>query len=167
MTSKKICFSTWCTDDYRDRAGVEKLQNSIKYFHPDIPLYIYNSEDTNRAVNKYSDFPNLTKNCMIPVQPIEKNLYEKFDIIIHVDADSTITGSLDVVFEGDYDVAIVRNNSDGGTAGCHPAIHPSDIAWYDFANAGLLLWQTLHFGWIGLIAINNMLINTVVVSKMS
>ena len=44
--SKKIAISTWCTDDYVDLLGLDKLQNSIKYFHPDVDHVIIDSKMT-------------------------------------------------------------------------------------------------------------------------
>ena len=46
--SKKILISTWCTDDYVDLIGLEKLQNSIKYFHPDVDHVIVDTAMTNK-----------------------------------------------------------------------------------------------------------------------
>ena len=153
---KKACFSTWCTDDYVERVGLKKLQNSLKYFHPDVPHYVYTTEDVTRARETYSDFTDLHQ-CMIPVQPIERKLIEKYDIVIHIDADSTVTGSLDEILEGDYEVACVRNNSDHGTAGCHPGESIYDpylknvIQWQDFVNAGLIASTKADFwtDWFG------------------
>ena len=34
--TKKVAISTWCTDDYVDLIGLDKLHNSIKHFHPEI-----------------------------------------------------------------------------------------------------------------------------------
>ena len=44
---KKICISTWCTDDFAELLGVDKLANSIKHFHPDVDHVIFNTEMTN------------------------------------------------------------------------------------------------------------------------
>ena len=52
--SKKICISTWCTDDYKDLLGVEKLANSIKYFHPEVDHVIVDTKMTNEINEKYS-----------------------------------------------------------------------------------------------------------------
>ena len=52
--NKKICISTWCTDDYRDLLGVEKLSNSIKYFHPEVDHVIVDTAMTKEINEKYS-----------------------------------------------------------------------------------------------------------------
>lgn len=137
----KACFSTWCTDDYIDRVGLEKQQASLAYFHPDIPRYVFNSRDTDMSMKKYN-WPDI-KMYMMPVQPIERQLYDEYDLVIHIDGDCTVTGPLDELLEGDFDIAGVRNNSDHGTAGCTPAItiydpyNQSHIPWERFCNAGL------------------------------
>ena len=46
--NKKIVISTWCTDDYVDYLGLEKLTNSIKYFHPDVEHAIVDTVGTNK-----------------------------------------------------------------------------------------------------------------------
>lgn len=138
----KTCFETWCTDNYRERAGLDKQQNSLKYFHPDVPRYLFTTADTDRVIKKYN-WPDLHY-FMMPIQTLERELYNDYDLVVHIDSDCTITGSLDELLEGDFDIACVRNNTDHGTAGCCPYITINDpyaqneIPWQTFCNAGFI-----------------------------
>ena len=50
---KKILITTWCTDDYRDLVGLDKLMNSVQYFHPGIEHKIIDTAATNSINEKY------------------------------------------------------------------------------------------------------------------
>ena len=39
-------FSTWCTNDYFEKAGLNKLLSSTTHFHPDIDHFVYDDEAT-------------------------------------------------------------------------------------------------------------------------
>ena len=133
MTTKKIAFSTWCTDNYVDKVGLEGLQNSLTYFHPDIPLVVYDTQETERLKEKYGSLPS---NFMMP--PTCMELTEKYDMVIHIDADSTVTGPLTELLDSDEEIIGVRNNNSFGNAGCLQGITIRDIPMFEFLNAGLV-----------------------------
>ena len=78
---KKILISTWCTDDYADLLGVEKLANSIKHFHPEVDHVIVDSAMTQKIFDTYS--------WMKPVwmmAPTCLPYIDDYDMVIHLDA---------------------------------------------------------------------------------
>jgi hypothetical protein len=131
---KKIVFSTWCTNDYVEKVGLDGLKNSLKYFHPDISLVVYDSEATTTLKQKYGDW--LRPYFMMP--PTCMELAENFDMVIHIDADSTVTAPLTELIESDEEIIGVRNNNSFGKAGCHNGITMGDISVDHFLNAGLV-----------------------------
>ena len=153
--SKKICISTWCTDDYKDLLGVEKLANSIKYFHPEVDHVIVDTKMTNEINEKYSPW-------MRPIwmmAPTCLPYADDYDMVIHLDADAVVTGPMTELFECDADVIGVRNNNSFGKAGSHNGItithlepfgDGSQIPMQGFINAGLVaannkeFWEDWH-----------------------
>ena len=155
MMNKKILISTWCTDDYAGLLGVDKLTNSIKYFHPDVDHIIVNSEMTKEINEKYSpwmrDIWMMAPTCL----PYS----DDYDMVIHLDADAVVTGPMTELFECDAEVIGVRNNNSLGKAGSHAGItithlepfgDGSQIAMQGFINAGLVaanskdFWEDWH-----------------------
>ena len=139
---KKICISTWCTDDFAELLGVDKLANSIKYFHPDVDHVIFNTEMTN-IVNE--QLPWMQPIWMMA--PTCLPYVDKYDMVVHLDADAVVTGPLDELFNSDADVIGVRNNNSFGKAGSHGGITINHIEpWGNnepipvqgFINAGLI-----------------------------
>ena len=142
----RICFTTICTNEsYKKNARVDFLINSAKHFHPKIPFVIYNEEMlkelaiTERWLN-LSDKHSL----YFAKALIGQKLSDHYDLVIYIDGDSTITGSLSDIFEGDYDLGVVRNNSDIGTAGKDKGItiidpfKQEEIPVMKYVNAGLV-----------------------------
>jgi hypothetical protein len=156
----KVAFSTWCTDDYIDKVGLEGLKNSLQHFHPGVPHFIYGSKETEGIKEKYP--------WMLPVYmmaPTCMDLAEEYDLVVHIDADSTVTGPLDELWESKEEILGVRNNNTLAQAGKGPAwsmkkhfysldkMFPSDDFYpaLDFLNAGFVasrnpdFWKTWHF----------------------
>ncbi len=145
---KKIAISTWCTDDYQHFLGLEGLINSIKYYHPEVDCVVYDTSKTQLINQKY---PWATWYQMMP--PTMIDLIDDYDIVIHVDADSTIVGPLDEVMLGDYDVACVRNYTHKGSCGTTPfqtilnapQLVPGGFNTDNFFNAGLVATTSKEF----------------------
>lgn len=146
---KKILISTWCTDDYAELLGVEKLSNSIKHFHPEVEHVIFNSEMTEKVYAEYS--------WMKPIwmmAPTCIPFVDDYDMVIHLDADAVVAGPLDELFNSDADVIGVRNNNSLNQAGAHggitiPHIPPfgngNPIPMQGFLNAGLVAANRKEF----------------------
>ena len=153
--TKKILISTWCTDDYAELLGVEKLANSVKYFHPEVDHVIVDTKMTNEIYEKYSSW-------MRPIwmmAPTCLPYIDDYDMVIHLDADAVVTGPMTELFECDADVIGVRNNNSFNKAGCNSGItithlepfgDGSQIPMQGFINAGLVaannkeFWEDWH-----------------------
>lgn len=147
--SKKILISTWCTDDYAELLGVEKLVNSIKYFHPEVDHVIFNTEMTN---NVYSQYPWMKPIWMMA--PTCLPYVEDYDMVIHLDADAVVVGPMDELFDSSADIIGVRNNNSLNKAGAHngitiPHLPPfgngNPIPMQGFLNAGLVAANRKEF----------------------
>lgn len=128
----KICFKTWVTENYKENLDINKLTQQLKYYHPDIPHFLYSDKEMEEDREKY---PWMWFAVMMPISAMK--YVDDYDLIIHIDADSTIVGPLDEVILGDYDVASVRNNHFGGGAGANSLITIDTIPWDKFLNVGL------------------------------
>ena len=148
--SKKILISTWCTDDYVDLIGLEKLQNSIKYFHPDVDHAIVDTAMTNKI---YEQCPWMRPVWMMA--PTCLPYVEDYDMVVHIDGDCVVTGPLTELFESDEDIIGVRNNNSfnkasrgpGGITIAHlePWGNGSPIPIQGFVNAGLVAANRKEF----------------------
>ena len=147
--SKKIAISTWCTDDYAELLGVDKLVNSIKYFHPDVYHVIVDTKMT-EVINQV--FPWMRPIWMMA--PTCSPLAQKYDMVVHLDADAVVVGPMDELFNSDADIIGVRNNNSLDQAGAHggitiPHLPPfgdgSPIPLQGFINAGLIASNNKQF----------------------
>jgi len=139
----KVVFTTWCTDNYKDKIGLEGLLNSTKYFHPNIPHIVIDTEKTNEYLTRY---PWAKNHHFMPITMID--LFEEYDIVVHIDGDSTITGPIDGVFDLNYDVCCVRNYTLLGSAGLTPpeqCVIPLNIDRNKFMNAGFVSISSKKF----------------------
>ena len=86
---KKILVSTWCTDDYSELLGVEKLANSIKYFHPEVDHVIF---DTKMTEQIHTEMPWMKPIWMMAATCLP--FVEEYDMVVHLDADAVVTGPM-------------------------------------------------------------------------
>lgn len=128
----KTVFTTWCTDDYIQITGCDKLMASAKFFHPDIPFYRFNKKPHEVSLK----YPHALRETMIPISVMD--VLDDYDLIVHLDADSTITGPLTEILEADYEVAGVRNNNDMDSEGHGRYFTLQGIPYDEFLNAGLV-----------------------------
>jgi hypothetical protein len=148
----KIGFFTHISDHLFDSFGTQKLINSLKYFHPEIPLHVFGTKELDEEFQRDPWQNWFTIN---PVMALR--LVDSYDMLVHFDADSMVTGRLYELLQGDFEVAGVRNNCDRGTAGCFstPAkvlkkingelievfkVHP-----HQYVNAGLVASTSKKF----------------------
>lgn len=132
-----ICFSTFVySDNYKKMS--EHMIASCKKFHPNIPFEIHTREMVEKIL-KYNSKATLGA----IVAYIGEELSYKYDLVIHIDADSIITGDLDELLLGNYDVASVRNNNEYNKAGmCNPGftrincLNNKFIGMQDYLNTG-------------------------------
>lgn len=80
------------------------LYNSFRKFHPDIPFHIIEGGELKQYLASdpqffYRSTPVVAEKCM-----------DEYDLVLKIDADSIITGSLQYVFDTkDYDIGTVIN----------------------------------------------------------
>lgn len=79
------------------------LERSFKKFHPDVDFVIFGEEDIKRV--PYSE-PYYRNKAFFG-----KELSEKYDLVVNIDADSIVVGSLSDLFTSPYDVGCVLNNA--------------------------------------------------------
>ena len=81
-----------------------KLKNSLKKFHPDVPLIIY-GEGELAKIKDPQKFYRAT-----PL--FARELIKEYELVVKIDADSIITGDLSHIFDDkSYDVGCVLNNN--------------------------------------------------------
>jgi len=147
--TKKVAISTWCTDDYVDLIGLDKLHNSIKHFHPEIDHVVVDSKMT-REIEK--EIPWMKNIWMMA--PSCLPLANDYDMVIHLDGDAVVTGPLDEMINSTAEIIGVRNNNSLNQAGAHGGItirhmapfgDGSDIPLQGFINAGMIAAQGRDF----------------------
>jgi len=84
--------------DKANKPHADKMITSFHKFHPDIEVIVYNEKDIGNQVNYYRSTPLFAK-----------ELIKKYNLVLKLDADQIITGSLDYLFSEEYDVATVMN----------------------------------------------------------
>jgi len=137
----RTVFYTHCTDDWYEPSGCYKLEQSLKRFHADIPFVRFGSKEIEEQKRQE---PRLHWDIMIPIWG--KILSKDFDLVVHFDADSIVTCSLEELLAGDYDIAGVRNNDDFGDL----RMSCQNISPNDYLNCGLVgstrpeFWEEWH-----------------------
>ena len=135
----KIAFCTYCSDKYFYSFGADKLSASSKYFHYDIPLFVYGTKDIEGA-----GMPIESLHPLVMEWTMAKG---DFDAVVYFDADSIIAGSLDELFKllEIYEVVCVRNNNDYGKAGISDPITQAGKGVNTYVNAGLVATTSKAF----------------------
>jgi hypothetical protein len=148
----RIGFFTHISDHLFDSFGTRKLINSLHYFHPEIPLHVFGTKELDEEFQKDPWQNWFTINPVMAMR-----IVDLYDMIVHFDADSMVTGKLDELLKGDFEVAGVRNNCDRGTAGCFPIpaqvlkridgklVEVLKLNPYQYVNAGLIASTNKNF----------------------
>lgn len=102
----KTCFFTIVSDQVYYPGGTHILINSFKKFHPDIDLIVFRQDMVDKVfkekgINFYQAKPTFAK-----------LLCDVYDLIVNIDCDHVITGRLDEILKGDYDIAFPWNFND-------------------------------------------------------
>ncbi len=131
-----VAFCSHVSDDWYYSVGADKLQKSMKYFHPDIPFFLFGDKELNYLFGLH---PNINWNTVNPF--VISLLKEKYDVVYHFDADSMVFGKMDELLSPsilEYDVIGVRNNNDIDRAGKDNPITHGNIPVQKYLNAGLV-----------------------------
>ena len=121
---KKPVFVFTIADD-NNLPYAKMLENSFKKFHPTVPFHIVTGDEL-------AEYTKADPKFFYRATPIIANKYIKeYDLVLKIDADSIVTGSLDYVFNTkDYDIGTVMNwnrvdpQKYGAVGGW--GIHPTD-----------------------------------------
>jgi len=135
---EKVVFHAYAWGEYTPL--LDRLIKTSKYFHPEIPFVAYYDKDVERIKQKY---PFLKWYTMM--SPFGLELADQYELVVHIDADSLITGKMTELLESDYELAGVRNQNDQGKAGAHPPITNGLAPLYEFVNAGLVAARSKKF----------------------
>ena len=113
----------------------ELMRNSLNKFHPDIPLILIDEEKIKQLGDPHF-FYRAT-----PI--IAKALFKDYDVVCKLDADQLILGNLDHIWEGEYDVACVKNSNPKEDKN-YP-IRLMDIHPYSYVNCGMVVMKSKAF----------------------
>src|SRR3990167_8664682 len=106
-----ISFFTYCPRELQTRFATHKLINSLKFYHPDISVILYEDKDINRIYKEY----NVNLGNALPCMLLDAKRKNDLDYIVHVDSDSLCLGRLEEILKCDYEIASCRNNCDSHT----------------------------------------------------
>lgn len=102
---QKIC--AFSIADPNNEKYLVKLRNSLRKFHTEeeLPLIEITGDKLRLATSRDKDF-------FYRATPITANaLFDKYDIVIKIDADSVITAPINEAWEGEFDVKVVLNSN--------------------------------------------------------
>jgi len=84
-----------------------RVKNSFRYFHPDIPVYIFGFKERELLPPIKDEFniPGCETNPGLLATRFTLYLLDSYDVIFHFGADTVITARLDEFLNVDYDIA--------------------------------------------------------------
>jgi len=132
----KVAFCTHVSDDWYYTVGAHKLEQSLKYFHPEIDFYCFGDVQLKELFSIHS---NVNWNTIHPF--VSYQLIDQYDMVVHFDADSMVVGKLDELLDEsnlNYDIIGVRNNNDFNRAGKDNYITNPGLDPQKYLNAGLV-----------------------------
>ena len=100
--TKKVAISTWCTDDYVDLIGLDKLHNSIKHFHPEIDHVIVDSKMTKEIEIKGKQSENKSLKVTMAVLPSDKEKTNELPDGIIITVGSELFRCPEVLFQPSF-----------------------------------------------------------------
>jgi hypothetical protein len=128
---QKVIFFTVADKNNIDYAI--KMKNSLKKFHPNIPLEIIGEGRLGEIKHPQKFY------LMTPL--IANDLIDKYDLVIKIDADYIITGNLShIIADNGYDVGTVLNNNR-----IHAPVTVWDIPPQLYFNAGFVAMRSKKF----------------------
>lgn len=132
----KVAFCTHVSDDWYYSIGAHKLIKSAQYFHPNVDFYCFKDKQLHELFQIHS---NINWNTVHPF--VTNQLIDRYDMVVHFDADSMIVGKLDELLDEsnlEFDIIGVRNNNDYNKAGMDGYITNPGQDPQTYLNAGLV-----------------------------
>jgi len=132
MKKPKVFFTV--ADD-KNMPYATKMINSLRKFHSEeeLPVVIYTEKEVGDPTNFYRQKAMFAR-----------ELINEYDLVIGADADQIITGPLDYLFEGDYDMGGVLNFSRVDVQK-YGVVTTLDIAPQAYFNCGLVAMKSKQF----------------------
>jgi len=122
--------------DKQNLKYADMMANSLKKFHPNDEVILFDEEQV-----KATGDPHFYYRA---TPALAKTLFSQgFDMICKLDADQVITGNLDHIWEGDFDVAVV-NNSNPRENKVSP-VNVWDIHPFAYVNCGFVVMKNTPF----------------------
>ena len=128
----KRCFFTIA--DKNNLSYYDKLKNSLAKFTSD-PLILIDEPNIKQLGDPYFFYR--------ATHIIAKALLKDYDEVTKLDADTIITGNLDHIWDGDFDVAVVKNSNPR-----EDKVYPVrllDIHPFSYANCGFVVMKSKAF----------------------
>ena len=129
---KKAFFSI---ADNNNLPYYKMMEASLRKFDPITPLILIDEEKIKQLGDPHF-FYRAT-----PI--IAKALFKDYDVICKLDADQIITGNLDHIWEGDFDVAVVKNSNPREDK-AYP-VRLLDIHPFSYVNCGFVVMKSKAF----------------------
>jgi len=92
----------------------ERCKKSWDYFHPDIPMHLVQLENWIGYMEEVKQLPKYGEASMFVglFYSIQKMIVDGYDLVVHLDADTVITGRCEEMLAGDYGVAVSNSPHD-------------------------------------------------------
>lgn len=103
---KKAVAYTIVDDRYYYPVGAHIFVNTFKKFHPDIPLVVYRQDMIDKV------FKEKNINFYMAKPSFAKLLYEEYELVVNIDADTVVTDRMTEVFDKPYDIGAASNLND-------------------------------------------------------
>ena len=103
MKKKPLVF--FSIADKNNMEYATKMANSLKHFHPNIPIELISGEVLDGALKRDPMFFYRAT----PV--IASQLIKEYEVVVKIDSDSVVCDKLDEAWTGDFDVKVVLNSN--------------------------------------------------------
>lgn len=128
-----IVFYTIISSSHWAGCRTDEFIKSFKHFHPDIKLVVFGESEID---SEFSKNPQLNfYNCKAH---FAKLLYNDYKLVVNIDSDHLILGTLDSILEADYDVAAPANYNMMANATIPSNKGDSLVNALDFFQGGLI-----------------------------
>ena len=106
QAKKPVCFFTIASKHKHIQEQLAMMTNSLKKFHPDIPLIVMGDKERNPVMEAHPD----NHNRLYAI--FGQKLAQEYELVIVIDSDSIVTGDLNhIINDKTYDVGCVLNNN--------------------------------------------------------